>query len=140
MIEIRNTRDGVLHIKCSSEFDHLDTIVNRSEEFMASQVDDAELAYKVVLLLSEAVTNAIEHGNKMDASKEVTVALEVKPQKIEITVDDQGEGFDHSQIKDPVEADNLLNDGGRGIFFIQEMADEYKFKNGGRTMHIVFNR
>lgn len=140
MIEIRNTRDGVLNIRCSSEFEHLDAIVNRSEEFLASQVEDDELVYKVVLLLSEAATNAIEHGNKLDASKEVKIVLQVKAKKIEITVDDQGEGFDEAALKDPSNSANVLDDSGRGIFFIKEMADEYSIKNGGRTIHIAFNR
>ena len=140
MIDIRNTIDGVLDIKCSSEFEHLDTIVDRSEEFLASLIEDEELAYKVVLLLSEAVTNAIEHGNKLDASKHVTISLEVKPKKVTITVEDQGEGFDRGQLKDPIDGANLLNDGGRGIFFIQEMADAYHLENGGRRVHIIFNR
>ena len=140
MIEIRNTRDGVLNIRCSSEFEHLDAIVDRTEEFLATQLKDDDLAYKVVLLLSEAVTNAIEHGNKFDASKEVKVTLEVKTKKIEITVEDEGEGFDKSEVKDPIERANLLNDSGRGLFFIQEMADDYHIGDGGRTMHILFNR
>lgn len=140
MIEFWNTRAGVLDIKCSSEFEHLDAIVDGAQEFLASQVDNEELAYKVVLLLSEAVTNAIEHGNKLDASKEVDVNLDVSPKKIKITVKDQGEGFDTSKLSDPIDADNLLNDGGRGIFFIQEMADEYQISEGGRKMEIIFNR
>lgn len=140
MIEFRNTSAGVLDIKCSSEFEHLDPIVDGAQEFLASQVDDDELAYKVVLLLSEAVTNAIEHGNKMDASKFVTVHLSVKPKKINLVVVDQGDGFDTGKLSDPIDASNLLSDGGRGIFFIQEMADEYHISEGGRKMEITFNR
>lgn len=140
MIEIRNTSEGVLDIKCSSEFEHLDEIVDRSEAFLASQITDDELAYKVVLLLSEAVTNAIEHGNKSDASKIVTVNLTVGKKKIAIVVEDEGDGFDQSEVDNPIEGANLLNDGGRGLFFIAEMADEYKLENGGRKVRIGFNR
>ena len=140
MIEIRNPSAGVLDIECSSEFEHLDEIVDQSEAFLASQITDDELAYKVVLLLSEAVTNAIEHGNKSDASKMVTVNLTVGKKKISIVVEDEGEGFDQSEVDNPIEGANLLNDGGRGLFFIGEMADDYKLENGGRTVRIVFNR
>ena len=140
MIEFRKKHNGTLEIKCSSEFEHLDAIVDRAQEFLDARIGDEELVYKVVLLLSEAATNAIEHGNKLNASKVVRITLAIDTQRITVTVEDEGDGFDKEQIDNPIDTDNLLNDGGRGLFFIQEMADEYHIEDKGRKIHILFNR
>lgn len=140
MIKITSAQKGHLHIECSSDYEHLDRIVDEAEQFLSPLVTDDELAYKVVLLLSEAVTNAIEHGNAMDASKHVKSTLEVNSKTISIQVEDEGTGFDPKSLANPLESDNLLNDGGRGIFFIQEMADKVWFDKEGRRVHIEFNQ
>ena len=140
MIEIKTKSKGVLEIDCSSEFEHLDRIVDESEAFLSTLLDDDDLAYKVVLLLTEAVTNAIEHGNKLDTTKAVHILLEVKDAKIVVEVQDEGHGFNPNNIANPIDTENILNDGGRGIFFIEQMADEVHFDNNGSRVQIVFNR
>lgn len=140
MIEIAKKTPHHLHFKCSSEFEHLDTIVDKTEAFLAPLLTDDELAYRVVLLLTEAVTNAIEHGNENDISKMVIIDLQVEKKQILVQVEDEGQGFDPSAISNPVATENLLNDGGRGIFFIEEMADAVTYEQGGRRVCITFNR
>lgn len=140
MIEIAKKSPHHLYIKCSSEFEHLDTIVDKSEAFLAPLVTDEELAYRVVLLLTEAVTNAIEHGNANDASKMIYIDLKIMDAQILIKVEDEGPGFDPNAVSNPTASENLLNDGGRGIFFIEEMADAVAYEQGGRRVCISFNR
>ena len=140
MIEIINKREGLLLIRCSSEFDHLDRIVNETHAFLEPLIDDDDLVYKVVLLLSEAITNAIEHGNNHESDKKIVVDLEVQEHRVIIEVEDEGKGFDRKQIEDPLVSSNLLKDGGRGLFLIEEMADEVYFKKGGSRVQIVFHR
>ena len=140
MIEIKTKKKGHLHFVCSSEFDHLDAIVDQTEVFLAPLIADDELSYKVVLLLTEAVTNAIEHGNAMDTQKRVTGDLLVQNKQIQITVEDEGEGFERQTVKDPTKEENLLMDGGRGIFFIEQMADRVEYEMQGRRVHIFFDR
>ncbi len=140
MIEIIEKEKGYLHVICSSEFEHLDRVVDETEAFVGKLILDDEFAYKVVLLVSEAVTNAIEHGNALDKSKKVTLDLKVNNKRVQITVEDEGEGFDPAAIQDPTNDENLFMDGGRGIFFIQEMADDVSYELNGRRIHIFFNR
>src|SRR5690625_7003321 len=76
-----------------------------------------ETAAKLMLLLSEAVTNAIIHGNKQIPNKKVEVFIEITPQAITSTVSDEGDGFKPEEVThDPLDDENLLNVGGRGIF------------------------
>ncbi len=140
MIEITTIAKGHLQIVCSSEFDHLDQIVDETEAFTAPLIDDEELAYKVVLLVSEAVTNAIEHGNAMDAGKQVKLDVVIDDSRAKITVEDEGEGFKREEIQNPTDEPNLLMDDGRGIFFIEEMADKVDYELNGRRIHIYFRR
>ncbi len=140
MIEISKRSAEHLHVVCSSEFEHLDRIVDETEVFVGKLIADPEFAYKIVLLVSEAATNAIEHGNGLDASKKVKMDVKVTAAKVTITVEDEGEGFERTTVQNPTSDENLLVDGGRGLFFIEEMADEVTYELKGRRVNIVFNR
>lgn len=140
MIEISNKSAKHLHITCSSEFEHLDRIVDETEAFLADLITDPDFSYKIVLLVSEAATNAIEHGNALDASKNVKLDVKVAADKVTVTVEDEGKGFERSAVQNPTADENLLVDGGRGLFFIEEMADDVSYELNGRRVNIVFNR
>ena len=94
----------------------------------------------LMLLLSEAVTNAIEHGNQNDEGKNVKVHIDINDKSITSVVSDEGEGFDPSTLKDPLKEENLLDVGGRGIFLIRELSDSFDFEDGGRTVRFTINR
>ena len=127
-------------IHCSSSFEYLDAIVNSTETFLAGHIKDEELSYKVLLLLSEAATNAIEHGNAQDASKHVVIEVSITPSAVLFSVEDEGKGFAPSELKNPVAEPNLLNEGGRGIFFMEQMADEVAFENEGSKVIVTLYR
>jgi serine/threonine-protein kinase RsbW len=88
----------------------------------------------------ESVTNAIQHGNKLDPNKSVGVCFEMAPDRLSISVRDQGNGFRAEMIPNPLDADNLLKPSGRGIFYIRTFMDEVEFKalsQGGMEVHMV---
>ena len=140
MIEIAEKSVGHLTIECTSELDYLDEIVDGTEAFLKPLITDDEFAYRIVLLLTEAVTNAMEHGNALDAAKHVWVDLKILPERVTICVEDQGGGFDPATVANPITEENLLNDSGRGLFFIEQIADEVRYEKGGRRIRIQFNR
>ncbi len=140
MFEVSQPGPHHLTISCSSDLVHMDALVEHADAFLGAQKIDEELAYKVVLLMSEAATNAIEHGNAHDREKHVEIDIHLGTDAIELTVEDQGSGFDPSTVMNPVAAENLLLDGGRGLFFMREMADEVHLENEGRRIRIVFVR
>jgi serine/threonine-protein kinase RsbW len=140
MIKIKKESAGHLRIMCSSEFDHLDRIVDETEQFLAGLLTNEDLAYRVVLLLTEATTNAIEHGNANDATKKVLIDLVVRDHEVTVHVEDEGSGFDRGEVQNPTTSENLMNDGGRGIFFIEQMADQVAYELDGRKVCILFHR
>lgn len=94
----------------------------------------------LMLLLSEAVTNAIVHGNKLDESKKVEVEIHIHSEKIVSSVKDHGEGFDPEGAKNPLKEENLLRDSGRGIFLIREISDSMEYLENGTKIRFTLNR
>jgi serine/threonine-protein kinase RsbW len=81
--------------------------------------------HKIEMAVHESVINAIWHGNKNDARKQVRMRFDILPDRLEIRVRDQGSGFDVSRIPNPLESENLLKVSGRGIFLIRSFVDEF---------------
>lgn len=94
----------------------------------------------LMLLLSEAVTNAIVHGNKLDEKKKVEVEVKINSKQIISTVKDQGKGFNPEAANDPLKEENLLKDSGRGIFLIEEISDSVDYLDNGTTIQFSLNR
>jgi serine/threonine-protein kinase RsbW len=91
----------------------------------------------VELALLEALSNAVVHGNRLDAHKLVHVRCHCKVGKgISITVSDQGQGFDPSAVPDPVSVENLELEHGRGIHLMTLAMDEVSFEQRGAEVHM----
>ncbi len=99
---------------------------------------DDDIYGNIMIAVTESVNNAIIHGNKQDKEKNVDLALEVIDDNIRFTIRDEGEGFDYDNLPDPTAPENLLKTGGRGIFLIQNLADEVAFQDRGRTIMLTF--
>jgi serine/threonine-protein kinase RsbW len=95
----------------------------------------------LMLLVSEAVTNAIEHGNQLHPEKKVDLEIAVTDKAITTIVTDEGEGFDpEEETENPLDEANLLSERGRGVFLLKELSDELVYLNGGRTVKFVILR
>lgn len=94
----------------------------------------------VLIAVTEAVNNAIEHGNVQDHSAEVNVAVGDNPMEFCFNVKDQGKGFDFVNLPDPTAPENLMKENGRGIFLMKNLADEVVFEDGGSSVNIYFNK
>lgn len=132
-----DANNAVQRIEIASRFEELDMVVDAAEAFYKTCFKEDDRVFTGVLLASEAVTNAIEHGNDNDESKQVVIEFRQGAGRSECWVEDEGSGFDRDAIADPLASENLLEDGGRGIFLIERMADEVIYENGGRRIGIV---
>jgi serine/threonine-protein kinase RsbW len=93
--------------------------------------------FAVHLAVEEAFLNAIKHGNKMDPNKKVKIDYSVCPDRVEISLTDQGEGFDPDAIPDPRVGKNLFKPEGRGLFLINSYMDVVKFNERGNCVYMV---
>jgi serine/threonine-protein kinase RsbW len=123
-----------LHLSLRSSFEEIERAVEESEGFFGARYSDPDFVYNLVLLTSEAVTNAIEHGNHEDARRTVNVWLEVADSEAVITVEDEGEGFDPNSVQDPLAPEHIFDEGGRGVFLMESLADEVTWSNRGRRV------
>lgn len=117
--------------------------INQIEKLIDSQsqmlnIDD-EVYGKYMLAVVESVNNAIVHGNKMSSEKQVYVHYHIADERIEVSVRDEGDGFDPDALPDPTAEDNIMKDCGRGIFLMRHLADDLTFENHGRVVRLVFN-
>lgn len=92
----------------------------------------------ILISLTEAVNNAIIHGNKEDRDKLVRIKMEREKRIIKFTVSDEGRGFNIEKIPDPTAPENLECCGGRGVFIMSRLADKISFQNNGSTVEMCF--
>ena len=91
----------------------------------------------VELALREALSNAVVHGNRLDAHKLVHVRCRCKVGRgISVIVSDQGQGFDPRTVPDSVTVENLEADHSRGIHLMKLAMDEVSFEQRGAEVHM----
>lgn len=92
----------------------------------------------IMVAVTEAVINAIKHGNKGDKNKNVSLTLNIDEATILFTIIDQGNGFDYHNLPDPTAPENIEKPGGRGIFLMKNLADDVTFAEGGKVVNLEF--
>lgn len=93
--------------------------------------------FAVHLALEEAFLNAVNHGNKMDAGKEVKIDYLVGSDKVEISMTDDGDGFDPEGVPDPRSGQNLYKTEGRGLLLMRSYMDVVEFSKRGNSVRMV---
>lgn len=87
--------------------------------------------------LDEAFVNAVKHGNKYDYQKNIRIIADVSRREARFTVEDEGEGFDVTNIPDPLDPENLFKTSGRGVLFIYNIMDEVEYNDRGNRLTMV---
>ncbi len=125
-------------VKIASIKENLREIEKLIDEFNEIEELDKSLYGKVMLATIEAANNAIVHGNKLDPEKKVKVEIIKRKERIEVYVEDQGNGFDYMRIPDPTAPENIENIHGRGVFLMKQLSDEVNFYKNGTKVQILF--
>ena len=119
---------------------HLGAIRAVEAELMARLLDlgyDEEHRFAVRLAIEEALVNAMKHGNRMDPSRQVRLRYCASPECVEISVADEGAGFDPAAVPDPTADENLRKPCGRGIMLMRAYMDEVSYSGSGQEVHMV---
>lgn len=109
-------------------------IDNAKERF---DLDD-DIYGNIMIAVTEAVNNAIKHGNNSNKSKNVDLSLSLEDNRIKFVIKDEGGGFNYDHLPDPTSPENLEKPGGRGIFLMKHLSDEVQFKENGRIVELSF--
>jgi len=92
----------------------------------------------ILIAVTEAVNNAIQHGNLEDTSKNVIVSVKQNSDELCFTVKDDGVGFAFDNLPDPTAPENIEKESGRGIFLMKSLADTVSFEDNGSKVTLSF--
>ena len=131
-----NPKGSTVTIDIASRLEMLETVQTVLGHVTSLVGFDDDSAHYMSVAVRESVVNAMKHGNRGNEKKRVRVSFVIHPRALEVSVLDEGPGFDPRRIPDPVADENLLKADGRGIFFMRSFMDEvdYSFPPGGGTL------
>ena len=123
----------VVQSESSAVVDVCKQILSRMEENNFDRDD----IFAVHLTLEEAFLNAVKHGNKMDPTKKVKVDYAVDADKVEISITDEGKGFEPDAVADPRFGPGLYQPGGRGLLLMNSYMDTVRYNERGNSVYMV---
>jgi serine/threonine-protein kinase RsbW len=92
----------------------------------------------MLIAVTEAVNNAIYHGNKGNPEKLVKIGFEVENNELIFSISDEGQGFDYQSLPDPTDPNNIDKLNGRGVFLMTTLSDSIHFEKNGSKINIGF--
>ncbi len=126
-------------LQLPSRIDSITIVENFIDELSVKYGFSDEIYANVLTCLSEAVINAIVHGNRENSEKKVYINLEViEDKRLIFTISDEGDGFDFNNLPDPTAPENIENLTGRGVFIIKKLADQCIFNKKGNELELHF--
>lgn len=99
-------------------------------------VDECRI-FDIRLCIEEAVRNAMVHGNHSDRKLSVMTAYWVDGGALNIEIEDEGPGFDHTNVADPTISLNILKNSGRGVYLIKKLMDKVEYNDKGNKVTMV---
>lgn len=122
-----------------SEQKHLKDVEELVNSLFIEYTIPEDLYGNVLLCTMEACNNAIVHGNNGVKETEFKIAFSISDNFLEITIIDQGPGFDFNNLPNPTDPENIDKPTGRGIFLVKNLSDEIEFKSDGTVLVLRFN-
>lgn len=130
VFKVDRTKDR-LSISMSSTMALIDQAEVETRAFLTRRGRTADM-FAVCLGMREGMTNAVNHGHRRDAEKIVRYTLEVSANRLEVIIEDEGDGFDWRTVQrtDPDKA----AEHGRGLSIIDQYSSRFHFNEKGNTL------
>ena len=133
-----NTEKQTYSLQIVSQPESINLVEKLIDEIKSEYNIHEECYGNMLVAVTEAVNNAIQHGNKYDPEKMVHISYEIEPDQIAFTVSDEGTGFDYINLPDPTDPENIEKPTGRGVFLMKHLADQIIFSENGRVVELYF--
>lgn len=125
-------------IRISSKSENI-ILVERMIEDVCDLFNISEDYYgNILVALTEAVNNAIYHGNAANPKKNIDIYFKSFPGHVSFIVKDEGEGFNYTNLPDPTDPENIEKPNGRGVFLMRNLADNVSFEDNGSKVVLDF--
>ncbi len=134
---------NVVEVTLESDLKNVEVADEISRRVCATAGFGEDEQQQIELAVHESLINAIKHGNRNDSSKSVWVRFVIHQDRLEVSIRDQGPGFDVDHVADPLAEENLLNISGRGIFLMRAFMDDLQVAThaeGGAEVTLVKRR
>ncbi len=130
-----NTAINILFSSCLENIDAVCQVVTKYLLCRLCVLHRADYLFAVNLVVREALTNAVLHGNKNDLTKDVRFALKiVGDTSVHLEIEDQGKGFDWRKYQGcalPASTDH-----GRGISIMETYFTRYAYNEKGNKLFL----
>jgi serine/threonine-protein kinase RsbW len=107
---------------------------------LAGHIATRTMRFRLQVVLSEALANAILRGNRESRDKWVYIRAELRAEVVRVHVTDEGPGFDPSSVPEPIRPEQLDEAGGRGLFLIRKLVDAVHFNEQGNSICMILRR
>jgi serine/threonine-protein kinase RsbW len=123
-------QSGEIHVDTllESTLDSVDTAETAVLEAARELGFDEDDQHALGMAVRESMVNAVVHGNRYNVRKKVHLSVSKGSDRLIIVIGDEGEGFDHAAIPDPLAEENLLRQSGRGLLLIQAFVDDFQVR------------
>lgn len=127
-------------VELSTDFSEMYKVEELIDSVCSESLSDQDVYGNVLIAVTEAVNNAIIHGNKNDKSRSIVVRVLSADDAVTFSIKDEGSGFDFENLPDPTAPENLEKENGRGIFLMKSLSDSVEFSDGGSQVSVSFLR
>jgi len=107
-------------------------VVDHAEEMVLEEARalgfDEDEQHRIGIAVRECLVNAVVHGNCYNTRKKIHLKIERSPERLTISIVDEGDHFDMSKVPDPLSTENLMRDSGRGLLLMQAFMDEFQVR------------
>ena len=125
-------------ISFESVAENIHIVENLIDEICETLNVNEEYYGNILISMTEAVNNAMVHGNKLDSDKKVAITVKSDDTSLHFTISDEGPGFDYDNLPDPTAPENIEKPNGRGVFLMKNLADGCNFEENGRIVELEF--
>ena len=133
-----NTEKQLHTMQISSQPESINLVEKLIDEIKQEHNIHEECYGNMLVAVTEAVNNAIQHGNKYDRDKMVSINYEIDVDQISFAISDEGSGSDHMNLPDPTDPEHLEKPTGRGVFLMKHLADQIIFAENGKVVELYF--
>ena len=126
-------------LKINSKADNLRLVEHLIDDVCRLHNVNEDNYGNILIAVTEAVNNAICHGNKNNPEKFVHIDFQTGDKQLIFSIKDEGPGFDYANLPDPTDPANIDKINGRGVFLMKNLADKIEFHNKGEAVSLAFN-
>jgi serine/threonine-protein kinase RsbW len=122
------------HLSCCSSVEGMGIVIETVLSAMEGLGYPERDVFGTRLALEEAICNSIKHAHQFDSTKIVKVRYRILPNQFLVEVEDEGPGFDPSQVPDPTAPANLDRPSGRGLLLMHYYASWVRYNRRGNCV------